>query len=300
MPALPSGLAPIVDAYSIGAPGGVTRTPVDGGAARYAVEWDKGKQPFQVTMHLDHVQIAVWTAFFHHVIDDGATAFDMPLDSGFGVEDHEVEIVAGPETSRRGNITTVTFTVLAQSSAYGLTEAEAIDLVEEWNGEALPDGTPPIPRGMRPVTEAYSYGAPDTVFRSALEGGSTRQARFVGRGTQPFRVTLVLTAEQFRVWTAFFLWVIKKGSQPFTMPLDSGFGSTDHQVDIVPDTHSAARNGAITVVSFAVEAESAAYGMTAVAADDLIELYEEYRSGLWALLNRIDIFANQDTTRHLG
>lgn len=296
MPTIPSGIKPVVEGYSIGAPNGVTRIPVAGGGARYGLEWDDGSQPFRVTLILDAVQMVIWTAFFHHVVKGGSVAFDMAMDSGFGEAVHSVQVIPGTySAAREGLVTKVTFAVQAQSDAYDLTYAQAVALVEAYNGYALEVGTPSIPRGLEPVTQGYSYEAPEGVIASDVSGPTTSYARQIEQGPQLFRVTMVMDATKFEAWTAFFHHIIKKGSQSFTMLLDSGLGLQDHTVDILPGTYSVTKNGAVNIVSFGVEAESSVYGMTAAEAESLIVLYEEYRSGLSALLDRIAVFANSDT-----
>lgn len=156
---------------------------------------------------------------------------------------------------------------------------------------------PTIPTGLKPVVEGYSIGSPDGVMRGEVGGGMPRYAREWDRGVQPFRVTMVLDAVKFSVWTVFFHHVVKKGSIAFDMDLDSGFGVMTHSVNIMPGTYGAVPTGGneVWTVSFMVEAESAAYGMTAADAQALIDLHEEFGGGLQSLLNAIDLFANQHT-----
>jgi hypothetical protein len=264
---------------------------------RYALQWERGLDPVQVSINLTPEQLSIWTAFFHHVIKKGAVAFDMPLDTGFGVATHSVKIVPGSYSgSRDGLITKITFTAEVESGAYGLTEAEAIDLIEAWNGSAMGSGTPEIPRGMQPIVSGYSFDGPPGAVRSDLPGGAPGYAMLTNLDPQQFRVTLVMeNAEKFKVWTAFFHHVLKKGSQLFVMPLDSGFGLSDHTVSMIPGTYTATRNGVLTVVSFGVEAESEVYDMTADEAQALVDFWNEMGDGTDLLLARIAQFANVDT-----
>ncbi|MCC2632116.1 MAG: hypothetical protein K0S48_2 [Ramlibacter sp.] len=135
MPTIPSGFKPLIRDYSIGAPGGVQRTEVAGGMSRYALQWDRGVQQFQVSMVLPPEKFAVWTAFFHHVIKKGAISFGMPLDSGFGLQTHSCNIVPGTYSAARagGQITTISFVVEAESKAYDMTATEAVTLIDLWN-----------------------------------------------------------------------------------------------------------------------------------------------------------------------
>lgn len=120
-------MKPLVSAYSGGAPGGVEQTAVDGGAPRTALSYDRGVQPFNVSMLMTPLKLSVWTTFFYHSIKKGAYSFTMPLDSGFGMADHLVTMIAGSHsTTRTGGIhTVVSFQVLAVSQAYEMSAADA-------------------------------------------------------------------------------------------------------------------------------------------------------------------------------
>ena len=153
-----------------------------------------------------------------------------------------------------------------------------------------------IPAGFKPIIQGYSIGAPDGVSHTEVAGGMPRSALSWDRGVQAFQVTMLMSPEKFSVWTAFFMHIIKKGSLSFTMPLDSGFGLMDHDCLMVPGTYSAVRaGGQITSVAFTVTAESSAYGMTATDAQSLVNIWGEYGERSDELLDRINVFANQDT-----
>lgn len=156
---------------------------------------------------------------------------------------------------------------------------------------------PTIPKGLKPVVESYGIGAPDGVRRTDVGGGLPRYGLEWDRGVQQYRVTLILDQLKFSVWTTFFHHTIKKGSIGFSMDLDSGYGRQTHSVYIVPGTYSATPTGgrAVWTVSFMVDAESAAYAMSAADASALLALYELEGDQSAALLARISIFANQDT-----
>lgn len=134
-PVLPSFMKPIVASYSHGGPGGVMRTEVAGGAPRYALDYDRGLSQYSVTLILDKLQFSVWTAFYHQIIKKGAITFDMPLDSGFGTQTHACNILPDSyQASRTGGIAmAVSFVVEAESKAYDMTAAEALDLVNMYN-----------------------------------------------------------------------------------------------------------------------------------------------------------------------
>jgi len=126
-PVLPSFMRPTVAAYSHGAPGGVMRTDVPGGVPRYALDYDRGLQQFQVTLILDKTQFSVWTLFYMRIIKKGAITFDMPLDSGFGTQLHACNILPDSyQASRTGGVAmAVSFVVEAESKAYDWTDADA-------------------------------------------------------------------------------------------------------------------------------------------------------------------------------
>jgi hypothetical protein len=135
MATIPNGLKPVVSGYEIDEPGGVMRTEVAGGAARYALDWDRGPQRFQCTLILEALQFSVWSAFYHHVIKKGALAFDMQLDSGFGPSPHSVNIMPGSYSAARtgGIMWAVSFVVEAESQVYAMTAADAAALIDFYN-----------------------------------------------------------------------------------------------------------------------------------------------------------------------
>ena len=134
-PVLPNGFKPTVAAYSHDGPGGVLRAEVSGGAARYALDYDRGLQKFNVTLILDKTQFSVWVAFFIHIIKKGAYTFDMPLDSGFGTELHACNIMPGSySASRTGGIAmVVSFVVEAENKAYDFNATDAAAMIALYN-----------------------------------------------------------------------------------------------------------------------------------------------------------------------
>lgn len=157
--------------------------------------------------------------------------------------------------------------------------------------------TPVIPVGMCPAVSPYSFGAPGGVDRTDLEGGVGRYAMAWDRGTQVFNVTLMLRQDLFSVWNAFFLRVIKKGAITFLMDIDSGFGLEPHHCNILPGSYnSVLTSGTVYAVAFQVEAEaSSTYDLTQDQIDALIEINNASGGQPRALLDRLAIFANQDT-----
>lgn len=134
-PKIPNGFAPVVQGYGIGDPGGVEQTAIDGGMPRMAQQFARGPQQFQVTMIMSPAKFSVWTAFYLRVINKGSKSFEMELDSGFGCEIHLCTIVKGSYSAVRvlTHHTSVSFAVLAVSTAYNLTDQEVEDLIDFWN-----------------------------------------------------------------------------------------------------------------------------------------------------------------------
>ncbi len=131
-PVLPSGLKPVVSGYQFDEPGGVLRTEVAGGAARYGLDWDRGMQRFQITLILDALQFSVWTAFYHLSIRKGSITFDMAMDSGFGMQAHAVNIMPGSYSAARtsGIMMVVSFVVDAENKVYDMTAADGAALID--------------------------------------------------------------------------------------------------------------------------------------------------------------------------
>ena len=155
---------------------------------------------------------------------------------------------------------------------------------------------PTLPRGFTPTVAAYSHDGPGGVLRTDVAGGAARYGLDYDRGMQKFNVTLILDRQQFSVWVAFFIHIIKKGAITFDMPLDSGFGTEQHACNIMPGSYSATRSAGIAiVVSFIVEAENKAYEFSALDAQNMIDLHNEYGSEYSALLARLAQFALVDT-----
>jgi len=128
---LPSGLMPVVTGYATSTMGGVLRTEVAGGPMRYGIDYAQGAIRFDVTLVLNAEQFSVWSAFHARIIKKGALRFNMPLDSGFGVEPHACNIVPGSySTTRTGGIAVVvSFAVDAENKAYEFTTLEAQNMI---------------------------------------------------------------------------------------------------------------------------------------------------------------------------
>lgn len=155
---------------------------------------------------------------------------------------------------------------------------------------------PTLPHQFVPLASGYSCDDPGGVMRTDVAGGAPRYALEWDRGTQRFIVTLMLDAAAFSVWCAFYHHLIRKGSLPFNMLLDSGFGTSPHLVNIVPGSYSAARTGGNhTAVSMVVETEGQAYGMTAADAQIMLDLYTLSGDSTSLLLDLIARFATVDS-----
>ncbi len=135
MPTMPNGFIPVVSqGYSIQGPGGTRRTDVGGGMPRYALDWDRGAQQYNVTLILDRYQWQVWESFWLVSIKKGSLPFDMILDSGLGPSLHTVHIVPGSYSANLQLIShaTVAFTVEAESQIYANPDA-ATAIVDIYN-----------------------------------------------------------------------------------------------------------------------------------------------------------------------
>lgn len=132
IPRLPSGLCVAASGYSIGDPGGVRRTGVAGGYARYANSYLRGSQQFQITIIATEAQHNIWTVFYHRKINKGAISFEMDLNSGSGLQAHSCNIVPGSYSSAAlgGNNWSISFVVEATATVYELSQEQADDLLE--------------------------------------------------------------------------------------------------------------------------------------------------------------------------
>ncbi|MDP9891226.1 hypothetical protein J2W32_000323 [Variovorax boronicumulans] len=155
---------------------------------------------------------------------------------------------------------------------------------------------PSIPKGFKIVTSGFGTDGPGGVKRTEVGGGRPRYGLDYDRGTQRYNVSIGMTAQRYSVWTVFFHHIIKKGAITFDMEIDSGFGLQVHACNIMPGTYSAERvGGSVTLVRFAVEAESRVYDLSASEAQAYIDLWNMEGDDLIQLLSRLAIFANVDT-----
>ena len=130
----PRSFCPLVRDYTGGDMGGTSQTDVEGGAPRFALEYDRGVQPFTVTLALTADKYRIWSLFYHRIIKRGAVPFDMPLDSGLGTEPHTVNIVKDSYSeSRTRRHRFISFTVLAEPKAYDVSVEDAQAEIDFWN-----------------------------------------------------------------------------------------------------------------------------------------------------------------------
>ena len=134
-PSIPEDMIVSATSYSIGDPGGVSRTEVAGGLSRYALDWSRGSRIFSVSMVLSDLQYQVWQYFYVHVIQKGALPFLMPLDSDGTVVPHLVNILPGSLNESRVHEVywAVTYSVEAESNAYNVSKDDAIAVIDFYN-----------------------------------------------------------------------------------------------------------------------------------------------------------------------
>lgn len=132
LPAIPSGLIPLIAGYSFAGPDGVVATDVAGGMPRQALYWDRGQQKFNVSLVLKPAQFSAWNVFFLRIIKKGALSFTMDLNSGFGCAPHAVTIIPGSYNVTGLNMlhATVSFSVWAESQAYSMSDDDAVALID--------------------------------------------------------------------------------------------------------------------------------------------------------------------------
>lgn len=136
-PRVPAGFKPVAAGYSIGAPDGVELTPVAGGMPRVAQNWSRGKQQVQLARVMGSDEFTVFTIWLHKTIRNGALQFLAPLDTGMGLQDHLCLMAPGSYSAvpLAGRLWwSVSFTVLAENSAYALSDADAQAILDLWEG----------------------------------------------------------------------------------------------------------------------------------------------------------------------
>jgi len=139
MPTMPNGLYPVSNpgGYSHGDPGGVSRTATEGGFPRYAQSFQRGPQQFSVTIPATETEYEIWVLFFTHVLKNGTLTFDMPLQSGFGLQQHSGNIIPGSHrvTETDGHNYIINFQFEAESKAFEF-EAGAAELIIDYHNSS--------------------------------------------------------------------------------------------------------------------------------------------------------------------
>lgn len=142
MPTMPNGLYPVSSpgSYSHGGPGGVSRTEAEGGFPRYAQSFQRGPQRFSVTIPATEDEYGIWVLFFTHILKNGTLTFDMPLQSGFGLQQHSGNIIPDTHqiTETDGHNYVISFQFEAESKAFEYDPDTAALIIDYYNnGEDL-------------------------------------------------------------------------------------------------------------------------------------------------------------------
>lgn len=153
---------------------------------------------------------------------------------------------------------------------------------------------PTIPAGLCVAANGYSFSGPTGARRTDVAAGRGRYGLNYYGGTSQFAVSLVLTPDQFRVWTLFYHRKIALGTLPFEMDLDSGLGIQAHECNILPDSYQAALNQTVWAVTFSIEARASAYDLDQTVSDLELDYYDNTGQFLGTMLDRLTIFANSD------
>lgn len=136
-PHVPAGFKPVAAGFNAGAPQGVAMTQVAGGMPRLALDWSRGWQSFNVSRVMDAYEFSVWSVFFHHNVGiaNGSVQFTMPINSGYGFQDHLCLMVPGSYSAvplSGGKVWSISFTVQAENPVYGLSDEDAQGILDMW------------------------------------------------------------------------------------------------------------------------------------------------------------------------
>jgi hypothetical protein len=134
-PRVPTGFKPVAAGYTIGAPDGVVLSEVAGGMPRIAGDWSRGKQPIQLGRVMPADEFMIFTLWFQRIALNGQLQFLVPLDTGLGLQDHLCIMKPGsysavPLAGRK--YWSVSFSVIAESSAYALSDEEVASTLAMW------------------------------------------------------------------------------------------------------------------------------------------------------------------------
>lgn len=153
---------------------------------------------------------------------------------------------------------------------------------------------PTIPSGISVSYAGYGFSGPSGARRTDIMAGRGRYGLNYYGSTSQFSVTLIVTPDQFHVWTLFYHRKIGLGTLPFLMKLDSGLGLRDHECNIFPDSYQVAWSKNMRIVSFNVEAKASAYDVDQCVVQVELDYWDCTEESLCPALGRLSIFANED------
>lgn len=141
LPAFPANMSPNVSrGYSFGAPNNIIEQPLEGGTALQMRDFAQSFVDFSVVISGSPLKIRAFQDFYFHYIDSGASKFTMDLDSGNGIEEHTVQIVASSMRfdTNDTEIWVASFTVRSDTTPFQ-TDPYAGGLIDlyETHGEGL-------------------------------------------------------------------------------------------------------------------------------------------------------------------
>lgn len=132
LPKIPAGICVAAQGYGFSGPTGGRRSDVAGGRGRYGLNYYGGTSQFAVTLILTPDQLRAWTLFYQRRIALGTLPFEMELDSGMGIQQHECNILPDSyQASKNQTVWSVSFNIEARSSAYDY-DQEGVDLELEY------------------------------------------------------------------------------------------------------------------------------------------------------------------------
>jgi len=121
MASFPQYLKPSVSqGYGFNAPNNVISQQVQGGAPLSMLDYRTGPVPFNINLVCDPLRMQVFQDFYFGKINSGADAFTMNLDSGNGIEEHNVRIDTSSVDfdGSRAPIWAISFTVIAETTPF--------------------------------------------------------------------------------------------------------------------------------------------------------------------------------------
>ena len=139
MASFPLALKPsITQGYGLGAPDNIISQQVQGGAPLRMLDYRTGPVTFNVGFVVDPFKRQIFYDFYYGKIDSGSAKFTMNLDSGNGIEEHNVFIAPGSfnDTGDRAPIWTISFTIIAETTPFQENPfmGELVDLSDLYDG----------------------------------------------------------------------------------------------------------------------------------------------------------------------